>query len=152
MVENPTKFVSSIVGLVCLKPDEQYDHRHANSYSYETIGGSNSRIAVQELAEGNPNNPNYKTRFVAVYAHLTNEDTLRLAAKHNRATLFTHEMTTQDKIFMNVCTAIVTDVGLIMIYLHAVFMSMLLQSTVVLCTSGNNHFHKINGDVGTVGW
>ena len=109
MVENPTKLVSPIVGLVCLKPDEQYDHRRANSYMYESIGGNNSRIAVQELAEGNPDDPKYKTRFVAVYTHLSNEDTLRLAAKHNRATLFTHEMTTQDKVFTNVSTAIVTD-------------------------------------------
>ena len=112
MVENLTKLVSPIVGLVCLKPDEQYDHRRANSYMYETIGSNNSRIAVQKLAEENPNNPNYKTRFVAVYAHLTNEDTLRLASKHNRATLSTHKMTTQDKVFMNVCTALVTDVVL----------------------------------------
>ena len=66
IVENPTKLVSPIVGLVCLKPDEQYDHRHANSYMYETIGGNNGRIAVQELAEGNQNDLNYKTRFVAV--------------------------------------------------------------------------------------
>ena len=128
MVENPTKLVSPIVGLVCLKPDEQYDHRHANSYMYETIGGNNSRIAVQELAEANRNDPNYKTRFVAVYTHLTNEDTLRLAAKHNRATLFTHEMTTQDKVFMNVCTAKVTDGGLnVMMHLHAVCMSMCIS-------------------------
>ena len=84
---------------------------------------------------------------MAVHAHLINEDTLRLAAKHNRATLFTHAMTTQDKVFMNVSTAIVTDVGLIMMYLHAVCHAITKYG--VLCTSGNNHFHTINGDVGT---
>ena len=29
---------------------------------------------------------------------------------------------------------------------------LLLQTTVVLCTSGKNHFHEMNGDVGMAGW
>lgn len=98
MIANPTKLVNPIVGLVCLKPNERYDQRHANSYTYETIGGNNSRIAVQELSQKYPTNANFKSRFVAVYANLKNEDALRLSAKHNRATHFTHEMITQDKV------------------------------------------------------
>ena len=121
MLENPTKLVSPIVGLVCLRRDQEYDPRHTNSYMYETIGGNNSRIAIQELSEQYPTESSYKTRFVAVYAGLTSEEALRLASKHNRATSFTHDMTTQDKVDCEVlqsvrlvkicCTCIHCNIG-----------------------------------------
>ena len=47
MTENPTTLVSPIVGLVCLRPGQKFDSKHPNSYKYETIGGNNSRIALQ---------------------------------------------------------------------------------------------------------
>ena len=65
---------------------------------YETIGGNNSRIALQELAEEYPDNPLFKTRLVAIYVGLSDSLSLRLASKHNRASGFTHSMTTQDKV------------------------------------------------------
>ena len=65
MVENPTTLVSPIVGLVSLKPGEKFDSKHPNSYKYQTIGGNNSRIALQELNKEYPNNLNYQTRLVA---------------------------------------------------------------------------------------
>ena len=98
MQDNPTTLVSPLVGLVALNSGDTYDNRHPNSYQYETIGGNNSRIALQELAAQFPDNKCFKTRLVAVYVRLTDEDALRLASKHNRATSFTHSMTTQDKV------------------------------------------------------
>ena len=98
MQDNPTTLVSPIVGLVSLNSGDEYDNRHPNSYEYETIGGNNSRIALQELSAQFPNNQCFKTRLVAVYVGLSDDDALRLASKHNRATSFTHSMTTQDKV------------------------------------------------------
>ena len=98
MIENPTTLVSPIVALVRLEPGKKFDSETANSYEYETIGGNNSRIALQELVKKFPNNINYQKRLVAVYSGLTKDSVLRLAARHNRATDFTHSMKTQDKV------------------------------------------------------
>ena len=98
MVANPTSIVSPIVGVVQLRRDEIFDSRHPQGYIYETIGGNNSRIALQELVKEHPNMDCFKTRLVAVYVGLSDEEALRVASKHNRATSFTHSMTTQDKV------------------------------------------------------
>ena len=95
MLENPTSLVSPIIGLVRLRPGEKFDNKHPNSYKYESIGG---RIVLQELTKKYPENINYQIRLVAVYVGLTEDLVLRLAARHNRATEFTHTMTTQDKV------------------------------------------------------
>ena len=99
MIHNPTTLVSPIVGLVQLKANESFDSCHPQGYLYETIGRNNSRIALQELTIEYPNNDSFKTRLVAVYIGLSDEEAVRVAAKHNRATSFTHSMTTQDKVF-----------------------------------------------------
>ena len=103
MIENPTSLVSPIVGLVRLGTSETFDSRHSQGYVYETIGGNNSRIALQELLKEHPDMGSLKTRLVAVYVGLSDEEALRVAAKHNRATSFTHSMTTQDKVLFVHC-------------------------------------------------
>ena len=47
MMANPMSHVSPIIGLVKLQPGEKFDSKHPHSYKYETIGGNNSRIALQ---------------------------------------------------------------------------------------------------------
>ena len=98
MIENPTSLVSPIVALLHLCEGEQFDSKHPQAYVYETIGGNNSRIALQELLKERPDIESFKTRQVAVYANLSDELSLRVVSKHNRATSFTHSMTTQDKV------------------------------------------------------
>ena len=98
ILDNQATPVSPLVGLACVPPDDCFDNRHPQAYMYETIGGNNSRIALQELAEEYPDNPSFKTRLVAIYVGLSDSLSLRLASKHNRASGFTHSMTTQDKV------------------------------------------------------
>ena len=98
MVENPTLLVSPIVGLACLDAGEEFDSCHPQSYIYETIGGNNSRLALQELAKARPECNQFKTCTVAVYVSLPDKLILRLASKHNQASGFTHAMTIQDKV------------------------------------------------------
>ena len=43
-------------------------------------------------------NPLFRTRLVSVYQGLNDEESLRLAAKHNLATSLHHEMTTWEKV------------------------------------------------------
>lgn len=96
MKANPTSLVSPIVGL--LQSGQEFDKKHPQAYTYETIGGNNSRIALQELSQESQDISSCQTRLVAVYMGLTDELALRLAAKHNRATGFSHSMSTQDKV------------------------------------------------------
>lgn len=98
MKKNPTRLVSPIVGIPVLSFQQEFDRKHPNYYKYETIGGNHSRIALQELLDEHPSDQRYKSRQVAVYSGLTNDQALKLAARHNQATSFTHAVTTQDKV------------------------------------------------------
>lgn len=100
MLENTMapSLVSPIIGLVCLDAGDSFDRRHPHSYMYETIGGNNSRVALQELSKEFPYNKVFKSHLVAVYTGFPDNLVLRLASKHNRATGFTHSVITQEKV------------------------------------------------------
>ena len=68
------------------------------SYHYETLGGNNSRAAVQELYKENKDVPTFRTRLVSVYSGLTDDQALILASKHNKTTAFHHQMSTLEKV------------------------------------------------------
>lgn len=89
ILDNLTTPVSPIVALACVPSGECSDGRHPQAYMYETIGGNNSRIALQELTQEYPDSPPFKTRLAAIYDCLCDRLTLRLASKHNRASEFT---------------------------------------------------------------
>lgn len=67
-------------------------------YQYETLGGNNSRVALQALSNENDSHPAFRTRLVSVYSGLNDDEAIRLAAKHNKTTSFFHEMSTWDKV------------------------------------------------------
>ena len=81
--------------------------KQPEAYTYEVIGGNNSRAALVEIQKKHPeltSNPNFRVRPVSIYSTLTDEEAQYLAIKHNRATHFTHSMTTQEKVnFFNKC-------------------------------------------------
>lgn len=97
MILNPSSDSAPILGLVSLKEGETFDRSKAHTYSYETIGGNHSRIALQELVE-ELDNPSYRTRLVSVYQGLSDRLVKRLAHKHNHATSLHHEMSTWEKV------------------------------------------------------
>ena len=49
MLQNPVKAVAPFLVLVQLEEGQQFDAHHTEAYSYETIGGNHSRIALQVL-------------------------------------------------------------------------------------------------------
>ena len=93
MKRNPSRDVTPIVGLVQLQHVEEFQEDHKDIYLYETLGGNNSRVAMQDEED-----LRFRTRLVSVYCHLTDNQALRLASKHNLATSVHHEMTTSDKV------------------------------------------------------
>ena len=94
MKRNPSRDITPIVGLVQLPVGEEFQD-HKETYLYETLGGNNSRVAMQVLLD---EDLRFRTRLVSVYCHLTDSQALSLASKHNLATSVHHEMTTSDKV------------------------------------------------------
>jgi hypothetical protein len=102
MLANPTTDVAPIIGHIRLPEGETYDEKHPEGYLYETLGGNNSRTALKELLEENPEltkDDRYCKRSVSVYYNLSDEEAQFLGMKHNRQQSFVHQMTTQDKVW-----------------------------------------------------
>ena len=101
MLENPTADVQPILCLVRLKREDRFYPNIIEAYKYDTIGGNNSREAVQQLLKEHSELRNqrlYTHRLCSVYKQMAPTLALRMASKHNRATAFIHEMTTFDKV------------------------------------------------------
>ena len=90
MVKNPSKDATPLVGMVVLKDGEEFDEKHKESYQYETLGGNNSRVALQQLLKES-DDPRFRTRLVSIYQRLTDDEALRLAAKHNAVTVISRK-------------------------------------------------------------
>ena len=57
---------------------------------YDTVGGNNSRLALQELLREKPDlrtNKLFSHRLCSVYRRMETQLALRLASKHNKATI-----------------------------------------------------------------
>ena len=101
MLANPTTDVAPMIGLVHIQPGEEFDRRHPEAYTFETLGGNKSRTALVELLQENADlaaDPRFSKRMVSVYCNLTDEEAQLLAIKQNRQQSFIHQMSTQDKV------------------------------------------------------
>lgn len=93
--------VQPLLCMVRLAADQSFDPKCKEAYLYDTIGGNNSRDALQQLLKDQPRlstNKLYTHRLCSVYRKMETHLALRLASKHNRATSFTHDMTAWDKV------------------------------------------------------
>ena len=98
---NPTTDVTPMIGLLTLGDGEVFDRLHPEAYTYETLGGNNSRTALTQLCREREDlaaDEWYVRRMVSVYINLTDEEAQYLAIKHNRQQSFVHQMITQDKV------------------------------------------------------
>ena len=106
MLENPTCDVQPILALVRLSDSDSFDSNLKDGYTYKTVGGNHSRQALQELLKEHPElgrQKVYSHRLCSVYSAMPASLALRLASKHNRASAFTHDMTTSDKVRYSLC-------------------------------------------------
>ena len=77
--------------------------RNWQSYEYKTLGGNNSHVALQKLVKER-NDPTFRTRLASVYKNLSDDESLRLAAKHNAVTSLHNAVSTSEKVGVgNVC-------------------------------------------------
>ena len=97
MLKNPSKDATPLVGLVVLEKHQEFDAKLAELYEYETLGGNNSRVALQQLVKES-DDPTFRTRLASVYKNLSDDEALRLAAKHNAVTSLHHAVSTSDKV------------------------------------------------------
>lgn len=104
MVDNPTGDVQPILCVVNLKDgNAEFDPKLKEGYQYITIGGNNSCEALKQILIEKPylrENKLYSHRLCSVYKPMDAKFTLRLASKHNKATSFSHDMTTWDKVIL----------------------------------------------------
>jgi hypothetical protein len=97
---------------VQLDKGKTFDANLKDGYKYETVGGNHSRQALQELLKERPElyrRKVYSHRLCSVYSQMPSSLTLRIASKHNRASIFTHDMTTGDKITQ--CRCLLYEMG-----------------------------------------
>ena len=81
MLENKTYDVAPLVATVRLLDDEQFDTKHPEAYTYETIGGNHSRIALTQLLKEKKElalDPKFFNRRVSVYTRLSDEQAQHL--------------------------------------------------------------------------
>ena len=106
MKKNPTCDVAPIVAMVKLTDGQKFDEAHPEAFTYETLGGNHSRIALQELLNEDKQLatlPYYRSRLVSVYSGLSDKQATHLALRHNKATEYTSKLTTQDKVGVCLC-------------------------------------------------
>ena len=65
-------------------------------YKYEVLGGLHTYMAKLQLSQEIPDNEYFKYVNAEVYAGLTDEQSLRLAQRHNQNSHFTHSVTHRD--------------------------------------------------------
>lgn len=101
MIENPTGDVQPILCVSDLNDGQEFDPERREGYKYTTTGGNNSREALKQLLIEKPylkDNKLYSHRLCSVYKPMDSKFVLPLASKHNKATSFSHDMTTWDKV------------------------------------------------------
>jgi len=76
----------------------EFNQRLKNVYSYEVLGGLHTFLAKQKLMAEYPENPYYKTALADVYLGLNDEESLRIAQRHNATTHYIHKVTHRDMV------------------------------------------------------
>ena len=82
-----------------------YNVKYKDVYKYEVLGGNHTLVAKTQLTTEYPENPFFKTATAEVYVGLTDEESLRLAQRHNLNSHFVHKVTHRDMVsYIIICT------------------------------------------------
>ena len=97
MIKNPSAPGASTMVVLCKDVTmETFNPKYSSVYKYEMLGGMHSLLAKTQLTEEQPENPYYKTALADVYVALSDEQSLRLAQRHNQNSHFEHKITHRD--------------------------------------------------------
>lgn len=88
----------SPVAVLCTNVREldQFQPRLKDVYKYEVLGGQHTSTARTELHKEHPSNPLFSHILAEVYVGLSDDESLRLASRHNLNGMFIHRMTHWD--------------------------------------------------------
>ena len=75
---------------------QEFNMKYKNVYKYEVLGGLHTLVAKTQLMSEYPDNPFYETAMAEVYVGLSDEESLRLAQRHNLNSHFVHKVTHRD--------------------------------------------------------
>ena len=105
LLEDPTGPGVPPLAVVCkdVSKIELFQSRHKDIYRYEVQGGLHGAKARQALL---PDYSGYSHVHCIVYCGLTDEEALRLAARHNINGHYNHKMTHRDYVRYNSYTCI----------------------------------------------
>lgn len=98
MITDPSAPGACPMAVLCISKDNpsEFQEKYKDVYEYEVLGGLHSLLCKNQLAIEYPDNPYYKVALADVYVGLTDEQSLRLARRHNDNSHFVHKVTHRD--------------------------------------------------------
>lgn len=98
MILDPSAPGATPMAVLCkdVTNNEQYNDKFLNIYKYEVLGGLHTLMAKNHLTERYPENPFFQQAVVEIYVGLSDEQSLRLAQRHNINSHFVHKITHRD--------------------------------------------------------
>lgn len=94
MVADPTAPGATPMAVLCRSvEDSTFNTKYKDVYKYEVLGGVHTMLAKSQLAKEYPDNPYFSSAMAEVYVGLTDEESLRLAQRHNSNSHFVHKVT-----------------------------------------------------------
>lgn len=79
-----------------IEKPEDFQAKYKDVYTYEVLGGLHSLLCKKQLSTEYPENPYFKVAVANVYVGLSDEESLRLARRHNDNSHFVHKVTHKD--------------------------------------------------------
>ena len=86
------------IAVLCMNVQdiENFSIRLKDVYKYEVLGGQHTATARQQLHREQPENPLFSHVLAEIYVGLSDNESLRLASRHNINGNFIHKMTHWD--------------------------------------------------------
>ena len=103
MIQDPSAPGATPMAVLCKDCGDvnEFNMKYKNVYKYEVLGGLHTLMAKVQLAEEYPDNPFFKTVLAEVFVGLSDEESLRLAQRHNLNSHFVHKVTHRDLVSMH---------------------------------------------------
>jgi len=98
MISDPSAPGATPMAVLCKNVTniDQFNDKFVNVYKYEVLGGLHTLVAKNQLREEHPENPFFQETAAEIYVGLTDEQSLRLAQRHNANSHFVHKITHRD--------------------------------------------------------
>ncbi len=98
MVGDPSAPGATPMAVLCKDANNpsDFNKKYKKVYKYEVLGGMHTLLAKTQLATEYPENPFFKVAIADVFVGLTDEQSLRLAQRHNSNSHFIHKVTHRD--------------------------------------------------------